>query len=172
MYRTIEMSIHFSLPTFMDKKTDKSSISAVKKHLKVLELQECALNFLDTFTEFDNLKNFSFETRYESNDEGGTYSYYSVKHFSLINDNQVLRYDLEDELYNFLNNFRGEIGESFLDKLTDTIITHDNIQSLVAKAMGDEAYKTWQEEKTIHNEKELLEKNVLANHSSEKNFKL
>lgn len=153
---------NFSLPAYMDKNTNKSSITQVKKHLNLLELQECALSFLEIFNDVPALKSFSFSIEHESNDEGGTYMYLSVRNVEVLDESEVDDDELRDDLSDTLNSLGGDACEQFLYHLSDSIISTDNVAKLVEKAMGQDVYQKWQLDKTVHAEKALLETTLKA----------
>lgn len=164
------MITNFSLPSFLDKNTDKTQIYEVKKHLQMLEQQENALTFLNLFhdPELEDLESFSFKANYESNDEGGTYTYFSPRNIVSCSKDE----EKEDELHDCLSDFLNDLDENFVHGFEGDKITSENIESLVARVMGQKEFKLWQDNINIIAEKNHLESNIQTNKESDAILKI
>jgi hypothetical protein len=164
------MITNFPLPSFIDKNTNKSEIYAVKQHLEMLAQQENALAVLNLFndSDFSDLKSFAFTTDYESNDEGGTYAYFSPRRvLSHSGDSEK-----EEELHDMLSDFLNDLDEEFIHALSGNNISSDNIEQQVAQAMGEAKFKLWQDNINIVAEKEHLEATIQTDNEHEAKLKL
>lgn len=164
------MNTSFLVPTFMDEKTDQKLIKKLQNHLNMLDEQKCAMHVMNLFKKFSNLKHFSFEMDYESNDEGGTNLcvFFDEDDVELHNSEKESIEDVIYKLDDYLMKY-AEKYESFFEKLSCTKLTASNIEKKVASAMGKKKYEAWMELRQAWYEKSQLEANVNDNKSKTAN---
>lgn len=143
------MIIDFQLPAHFDKNIDYSLIQQVQMHLMHLKLQEQAHHIINLFEEHPELESFSMSVEYESDDEGGSYTYLGVY---TVNINYDATKEEEDYDQYLMQTISEHLNDNRQDEFTDfyntlsneSLISRTLVREQVAKAMGTDLYEAWQ----------------------------
>lgn len=147
----------FMLPAYMDLNTSTKTMDEVKKHIKLLETQYLMALFLNVFNEVSEVTSFKFSIQmsYMSEVPELSMDLNDFEHSGQAEDkNRIF-----NNLHGHLIDFTWQVGLNY-DNFSDLYhvsITRENIEKMIAKAMGQENYANWMELRHLAQEKEGLE---------------
>lgn len=157
----------FFLPSFMDDNTDMALIDKVKEHIKVLELQKCALHFLNLFIHFPEVKSITFDMK--------PYPHYSKNSMFkfVIDDKNIAIHkkfnNNEKQIISKLNEYINEYTDThinFVFHLCNTKLTSNNIDKKIAKIIGESTFLKWNHMRALNKERQDLETKIKSGDKS------
>jgi hypothetical protein len=146
---------NFPLPLCITDITHYELIESVRAHLEQLNIQMVAQELMNIFHNLGNIEYFSFEY-YE---EMGNATFIDLNH---VKTKENLPNNDDD--FNVLKSRLFHLSKQcpyFFRKLSDKIITQENIASLIIDALGQDYYQAWQDTKSSIEEASKLDASLL-----------